>query len=67
MRTNIEIDDVLLHQAMAAGGFKTKKQTVEEALKLLARQQVYRDLAALRGQVEMQTEESIADALVAGQ
>lgn len=34
MRTNIEIDDQIMGQAMEAGGFKTKKETVEAALKL---------------------------------
>ncbi|MEQ1709640.1 MAG: type II toxin-antitoxin system VapB family antitoxin [Terricaulis sp.] len=33
MRTNIEIDDELLDQAMAATGLSTKKATVEEALR----------------------------------
>lgn len=33
MRTNIEIDDELLEQAMAATGLSTKKATVEEALR----------------------------------
>ena len=31
MRTNIEIDDELLSEAMAATGLATKKATVEEA------------------------------------
>jgi Arc/MetJ family transcription regulator len=38
MRTNIEIDDELLAQAMKASGLKTKKATVEEALRRLVRQ-----------------------------
>jgi Arc/MetJ family transcription regulator len=33
MRTNIEIDDVLMVTAMKVGGFTTKKATVEEALR----------------------------------
>ena len=37
MRTNIEIDDDLMAAAMAAGGFKTKKEAVEEGLRLLKR------------------------------
>jgi len=32
MRTNIEIDDVLMREAQKASGHATKKQTVEEAL-----------------------------------
>lgn len=35
MRTNIIIDDDLMAQAINASGNKTKKETVEEALKLL--------------------------------
>jgi Arc/MetJ family transcription regulator len=35
MRTNIEIDDELLSQAMAATGLSTKRATVEEGLRLL--------------------------------
>jgi Arc/MetJ family transcription regulator len=33
MRTNIDIDDRLLKEAMKATGQKTKKATVEEALR----------------------------------
>lgn len=35
MRTNIDIDDDLLNEAMAATGLATKKATVEEALRRL--------------------------------
>jgi len=35
MRTNIVIDDTLMNEALHASGCKTKKETVEEALKLL--------------------------------
>ena len=51
MRTNIVIDEGLMDAAMRAGPFKTKKDAVEAGLKLLARQAVYRDLLALRGQL----------------
>lgn len=37
MRTNIDIDDDLLSQAMAATGLSTKRATVEEGLRLLVR------------------------------
>ena len=37
MRTNIEIDDELLSQAMAATGLPTKRATVAEGLRLLVR------------------------------
>ena len=45
MRTNIEIDDALLTEAMAAAGLATKKATVEEALLHLVRR--YRRRSAL--------------------
>lgn len=51
MRTNIEIDDKLLAEAMRAGGFKTKRATVEEGLRLLARKKAYRAILALRGKI----------------
>jgi Arc/MetJ family transcription regulator len=35
MRTNIVIDDALMNEALMVSGFKTKKETVEEGLKLL--------------------------------
>jgi Arc/MetJ family transcription regulator len=34
MRTNIEIDDALMQQALAASGLRTKRAVVEEALRL---------------------------------
>jgi len=37
MRTNIEIDDELMQQAMAATGAVTKKAAVEKALRLTVR------------------------------
>jgi len=51
MRTNIDIDDGLMTQAMAATGLPTKKATVEEALRRLVRrhhqQQAVADMAGL--------------------
>ncbi|MFL4981604.1 MAG: type II toxin-antitoxin system VapB family antitoxin [Xanthobacteraceae bacterium] len=35
MRTNIDIDDALMAEAQKASGHATKKQTVEEALRLM--------------------------------
>jgi len=37
VRTNIDIDDGLIAEAMAATGLTTKKATVEEALRRLVR------------------------------
>jgi Arc/MetJ family transcription regulator len=37
VRTNIDIDDALMADAQKASGCATKKQTVEEALRLMIR------------------------------
>src|ERR1700704_4504947 len=37
MRTNIDIDDTLMAEAQKASGHATKKQTVEQALRLMIR------------------------------
>ena len=36
MRTNIEIDDELIKEAMRLGGYRTKRAAVEAGLRLLA-------------------------------
>lgn len=46
MRTNIDIDDELLAEAMASGGRTTKKKLVEDGLRALIRTR--RQQAALR-------------------
>ncbi len=52
MRTNIVIDDQLMDAAMQAGGFKTKRDAVEEGLRLLARRAAFQNLRALRGKLQ---------------
>ena len=55
MRTNIEIDDTLMTQAMRAGCYATKRETVEAALKILAeRKRAYTALLAMGGTVDWQ-------------
>ena len=50
MRTNIDIDDQLLAEAMAATGQTTKRGTVEEALRRIVKQQRQIEaIEALRG------------------
>lgn len=49
MRTNIEIDDKLMQAAMAAGNFKTKREAVEEGLRMIKRRKAYDALLAARG------------------
>jgi Arc/MetJ family transcription regulator len=59
MRTNIDIDDDLMAQAMSAGPFKTKKDAVEAGLKLLARQAAYREILKWRGKLKWEGDDSI--------
>lgn len=49
MRTNIEIDDKLMAAAMAAGGFKTKREAVEEGLRMIKRRKAYDALLSAYG------------------
>jgi hypothetical protein len=51
MRTNIDIDDALMQQALAAGPFQTKREAVEAGLRLLARQAHYREVLKWRGKL----------------
>lgn len=59
MRTNIDIDDELMANAMQAGPYKTKKDAVEAGLKLLARQAAYREILKWRGKLKWEGDESI--------
>ena len=52
VRTNIDIDDALMDSAMRAGPYSTKREAVEAGLQLLARKAAYRDILALRGQLQ---------------
>lgn len=49
MRTNIEIDDGLMSKAQKLSGCATKKQTVEEALRLLIQLRQQREMRAAFG------------------
>ena len=52
MRTNIEIDDELMSQAMERSGALTKKAAVEEALRLLVRIRAQESIRELFGKVQ---------------
>lgn len=52
MRTNIDIDDTLMAEAMKAGPFQTKKEAVEAGLRLLARQAAYREILKWEGRLK---------------
>ncbi|MDO8826138.1 type II toxin-antitoxin system VapB family antitoxin [Methylophaga sp.] len=52
MRTNIVIDDKLMADALKASGCATKKEVVEQGLKLLLRRSQQQDIRKLRGRVK---------------
>jgi Arc/MetJ family transcription regulator len=56
MRTNIDIDDDLMKAAMEASGKKTKKETVEEALRELIRYKKQLSIIDLAGKVKFDDE-----------
>jgi antitoxin ParD1/3/4 len=56
MRTNIVIDDELMDAAMKAGQFKTKRDAVEEGLRLVARRAAYQNIRAARGKLHWSVE-----------
>lgn len=51
MRTNINIDDQLIAQTMQATGIKTKKEAVEQGLKLLLQKSQQQQIRKLRGKL----------------
>ena len=52
MRTNIEIDDKLMAEAMKAMGTKTKRETVEKALEAQVAIKRQLGIRKFRGKVE---------------
>ena len=52
MRTNIVIDDALMKEVLEKTGIKTKREAVEEGLKLLLQStEQVRQIRALRGKI----------------
>ena len=51
MRTNIDIDDKLMRQAIRRSGARTKRAVVEEGLRLLIETRGQRAIRRLRGKV----------------
>lgn len=51
MRTNIELDDVLVNQAIKLSKLKTKREVVQEALKSYVASMKKRELLNLKGRV----------------
>jgi Arc/MetJ family transcription regulator len=52
MPTNLAIDDHLLDQALAVGGYRTKRETVNEALREFIQRRQRTELVSLFGQVQ---------------
>lgn len=52
MRTNIVIDDDLMGKAMLLTGITTKREVVEEALRVLIRQCEQKAILGLRGKIK---------------
>jgi Arc/MetJ family transcription regulator len=52
MPTNLAIDDHLLDEARSIGGYRTKRETVNEALREFIQRRQRLELAKLAGKVE---------------
>jgi len=52
MRTNIEIDEKLMNDALEASGLKTKKAVVEQALKTLIKLKKQEEIKRFRGKLK---------------
>ena len=52
MRTNVVIDDELMESALKASGMKTKKDAIEEGLKLLVRMKNQERIKDFRGKLK---------------
>ncbi len=52
MRTNIVFDDKLMSVALKTSGLKTKKEVVEEGLRLLVKLKSQSELKKLRGKLK---------------
>jgi Arc/MetJ family transcription regulator len=52
MRTNIEIDDSLMAEALATTGIKTKREAVELGLKTIIRLKQQENIRQFRGKLQ---------------
>ena len=52
MPTNLAIDDELLEQALTVGGYRTKRETVNEALREFIQRRQRLELVKLFGKVD---------------
>lgn len=54
MRTNIVLDYNVMNMALKIGGFKTKKATIENALKLFIQIKGQKKIKGLRGKIKQE-------------
>jgi Arc/MetJ family transcription regulator len=52
MRTNVVIDDDLMASALKVSGLKTKKDAIEEGLKLLVQVKSQKEIKRFRGKLQ---------------
>jgi Arc/MetJ family transcription regulator len=52
VRTNVVIDDDLMESALKASGIKTKKEAIEEGLKLLVQMKSQEKIKGFRGRLK---------------
>ena len=52
MRTNVVLDDYVMNTALEIGGLKTKKATIENALKLFIQVKGQQKIKGLRGKIK---------------
>jgi Arc/MetJ family transcription regulator len=52
MRTNVVINDDLMESALKISGFRTKKEAIEEGLKLLVQVKRQKEITYFRGKLE---------------
>lgn len=52
MRTNVVIDDELMERALKASGKKTKKEAIQEGLRLLVRMKDQERIRSFRGKLK---------------
>jgi Arc/MetJ family transcription regulator len=52
MRTNVEIDDELMREALRLSGLKTKRAVIEAALRMFVRVKRQEDILELAGKVQ---------------
>lgn len=56
MPTNLAIDNRLLDEALSVGGYRTKRETVNEALREFIQRRQRRELVKLFGRVDYRPE-----------